>query len=174
MMLVDSSGDQLNPAFVQYVFTGEAHSIISKPHGNSKSKRPFIRTAPSTLQKLKECRETLPPRQTVNEVTKMTGGIIKALKRKTDYKVTDWPNFFKLAKELVDEQEEEIEKAIIAAGEYSFASEYKHLELSVSKWASMSQTQRKKYIYKIKSFPLVKRIYKSHGPYKVKVWRIAD
>ena len=52
-LLSDPLGDQLNRAFVQYSFTGKPHSIVSRPHGNSKSMVPFICTTPSTLGKLK-------------------------------------------------------------------------------------------------------------------------
>ena len=75
----DSSGDQLNRAFVQYSFSGKPHQILQKPHGNSKSARPFVRMTPSTLQKLKECCKTnQPPKQGVSNVTKEKGGIINA------------------------------------------------------------------------------------------------
>lgn len=74
---IDPSGDQLNLVFVQYVFSGKPHCIIQKPHGNSKhDNKPFIRTTPSTLQKLKDCRKSLPPRQAVSKVTADAGGVV--------------------------------------------------------------------------------------------------
>ena len=64
---------------MQYSFSGKPHPILQKPHGNSKSAKPFVRTTPSTLQKLKECRKTnQPPEQAVSKVTKEKGGIINA------------------------------------------------------------------------------------------------
>ena len=39
------------------------------------------------------------------------------IKRKTNYKACEWPEFCRLAKDLVEEQENEIEKAVIAVGE---------------------------------------------------------
>ena len=59
---------------MQYTFNGKPHHIIQKPHGNA---NPFIRTTPSTLQKLKECSKTQPPKQAVSTVTKQKGGIVK-------------------------------------------------------------------------------------------------
>ena len=53
------------------------------------------------------------------------------------------PEFCRLAKVLVEEQENEIEKAVIGIGDYRFDEEYVHLEVSLSKWSSMSQAQRK-------------------------------
>ena len=76
---VDPSGDQLNRAFMQYTFSNKPHPIIQKPHGNTKNAhaQPFIRTTPSTLQKLKQCIKVQPPKQAVASVTKQKGGIIK-------------------------------------------------------------------------------------------------
>ena len=75
----DSSGDQLNLVFVQYVFSGKPHDILQKPHGNCKyDNKPFVRTTPSTLQKLKECSKHLPPRQVVSKVTAEGGGVLNA------------------------------------------------------------------------------------------------
>ena len=39
------------------------------------------------------------------------------VKRKTNYRVCEWPEFCSLAKELVEEQDNEIEKAVFAVGE---------------------------------------------------------
>ena len=58
---------------------GKPHCIIQKPHGNSKlDNKPFLRTSPSTLQKLKECSKSLPPRQAVSKVTTEAGGVYNA------------------------------------------------------------------------------------------------
>jgi len=74
---VDPSGDQLNRGFVQYTFIGKPHPVIQKPHGNCKSSKPFVRTTPSTLQKLKDSRKAnKQPKQAVSEVTKQKGGIV--------------------------------------------------------------------------------------------------
>ena len=78
LYIVDNNGDQLNRCFVQYKFSQMPHTIIQKPHGNSKKSEPFIRTAPSTLQKLKDCSKLQPPKQVIHDITKQKGGIIKA------------------------------------------------------------------------------------------------
>ena len=54
--------------------------------------------------------------------------INRVIKCKTDYKTSEWPDFCRVAKELVDEQESEIEKAVIGVGEYKFDDEYVHLQ----------------------------------------------
>lgn len=61
------------------MFSGKPHEILHKPHGNSKSSRPYVRTSPSTLQKLKKCRaENQVPKAAVASVTKEKGGITEA------------------------------------------------------------------------------------------------
>ena len=89
----------------------------------------------------------------------------RIIKRKTDYKASEWPEFCKLAKELIEEQANEIEKAIIGVGEYKFTDDYAHLVVPLGKWSSMSQLQRKKYIDKIKSLTLQEA--KTYGKPKV-------
>ena len=78
----------------------------------------------------------------------------RIIKRKMNYKVCEWPEFCRLAKELVEEQENEIEKAVIGIGDYRFDDEYVHLEVSLSKWSSMSQAQRKRHLEKIRTLTL--------------------
>ena len=75
--ILDPSGDQLNRAFVQYSFTGEPHHVISKPHGNSKTARPFIRTTPSTLQKLKKFYKKQSSKKIIFDLVKEKGGVQK-------------------------------------------------------------------------------------------------
>ena len=76
------------------------------------------------------------------------------IQRKTNYKAFEWSDFCKLAKDLVEEQENEFEKAVIGVGEYSFDNEYAHLEVPLAKWSSMSQAQRKRYLERIRKFTL--------------------
>ena len=54
----------------------------------------------------------------------------------------------------MEEQENEIEEAVIAVGEYPFDDEYTPLQVSLSKWLSMSQAQRKKHLERIKTLTL--------------------
>ena len=75
--------------------------------------------------------------------------INRVIKRKAGYKASEWPEFCKLAKELIDEQKNEIEKAVVGVGEYRFCDEFKHLQLSLVKWSSMTKLQREKYLQKL-------------------------
>lgn len=74
----DCDGDLLNLALVHYTFDNEEHKILSRPHGNSKSHNPYIRTKPSTLHKLREVSQYLPPKHAVGEVSKSVGGVAGA------------------------------------------------------------------------------------------------
>ena len=80
--------------------------------------------------------------------------INRVIKRKTNYKTSEWPDFCRLARELVDEQEGEIEKAVIGVGEYTFCDRYQHLEIPVFKWSSMSQSQREKHLQKVRTISM--------------------
>ena len=48
----DCDGVTLNRALVQYTFDEQEHAILLGPHGNSKKTSTYLRTMPSTLQKL--------------------------------------------------------------------------------------------------------------------------
>ena len=52
--LIDRDGDTLNLVLVQYCFDDVEHSVVPRPHANSKQSQSFVRTMPSTLQKLRE------------------------------------------------------------------------------------------------------------------------
>ena len=70
-------------------------------------------------------------------------------KRKTDYKKHDLPVFVQHLKELIEEQQREIERAIIGRGKYEFTKEYKYLEISEDKWFKMTTQQRERHIQKV-------------------------
>lgn len=46
--------------------------------------------------------------------------INRLIKCKVTYKATQWPEFCRLAEDIVREQQEEVEKVIIGTGEYRF------------------------------------------------------
>ena len=71
------------------------------------------------------------------------------LKRKVNYKKNELPEFVMHLKELIDEQQWELEHAIIGQGKYVFKDEYKHLETQVTK------QQREKHIQKIANAKLM-------------------
>ena len=78
-LLSDPSGQQKTCQFIQYRFSGVEHSVIVKPHGNSKKgKRPYKRTCPSTLKDLERELKQHPPKRAVFRVEQKRGGILNA------------------------------------------------------------------------------------------------
>ena len=55
--------------FMQYVFDGDEYSILPRPHGNAKKGASFVRTMPSTLQKLRKVAVNLTPKFAVCEAS---------------------------------------------------------------------------------------------------------
>ena len=68
--------------------------------------------------------------------------INRLIKCKVKYKAAEWPDFCRLAKEIVHEQQSEVEKAVINISEYRFKPEYRHLEVPVHKWNTVTEQQR--------------------------------
>ena len=67
---------------------------------------------------------------------------------KVDYKRNELPNFLQKLKELIDEQERGVEKAVIGSGKCYLRPTYSHLEVPQSKWYGMSREQRRRHIKK--------------------------
>ena len=80
--------------------------------------------------------------------------INRIIKQKTGYSTTKWPEFCKVAQELVNEQQGEVEKAVIGIGEHLFCKDFKHLQLSLNKWSTMTKVQRERYLQKLSKFTL--------------------
>ena len=78
-ILSDPSGQQKPCQFIQYRFSGMEHSVVVKPHGNSKKrKRPYKRTCPSTLKDLETELKQHPPKRAVFRVEQKRGSILSA------------------------------------------------------------------------------------------------
>lgn len=63
---------------LHYSFEGEEHAVLPRPHGNAKSQSAYVRTMPSTICKLREASQHLPPKCAVGEVTRSVGGLTGA------------------------------------------------------------------------------------------------
>ena len=63
------------------------------------------------------------------------------MKRKVNYKESEWPQFNKAVKELVKQQREEIIRALSDRGQYSLIQQFSHYLVSPSKWAKMRPEQ---------------------------------
>ena len=55
--------------------------------------------------------------------------IKRVIKQITGYKSSEWPEFCRLAKELIEDQQSEVEKAVIGVGECRLCEKFKHLEI---------------------------------------------
>lgn len=70
------------------------------------------------------------------------------IKMKVGYKRNELPQFVAKLRELCDEQEREVERAVIRRGKYRLRPQYKQLEVDEGKWFSMSQDQRLSHLKK--------------------------
>ena len=78
--VVDSAGDISDICIVQYAFRFGEHDVKICPHGNSRRHSDsYIRTQPSTLQRIKKEQATAgsTPKSVVAKITESEGGIIK-------------------------------------------------------------------------------------------------
>ena len=57
-------------------------------------------------------------------------------------------------KQLVDEQEREVERAVIGRGKYQFMETYKCLEVKEADWFRMTREQRTKHMHKVSTIQL--------------------
>lgn len=75
--------------------------------------------------------------------------INRVLKDKVLHKKQEWPQFNSMMYKLVEDQEEEICKAVCGCGEYELCDEYKSLEVSRPQWVVMTAEQRRVKIDKV-------------------------
>ena len=80
--------------------------------------------------------------------------INNVLKVKVDYKRTELTLFVDKLHQLVQDQQREVEKAVIGCGKYSLQSQYIELGVDQSKWFSMSKEQRKRHLKKLNEMPV--------------------
>ena len=93
-----------------------------------------------------ECGLGCPPEIFTTNASESVNAI---LKRKLDYKQSELPEFIDKVKEVITEQQREVERAVISRGKYHFQEQYKHLEISEMKWFSMNSEQRKKHLHQL-------------------------
>lgn len=70
-----------------------------------------------------------PPAQFSTNASEAVNNLIK---QKVDYKRHELPSFIGKLRELCDEQEREVERAVVRRGKYRFRPQYRHLEISES------------------------------------------
>lgn len=119
-------------SFVQWFITNKSHVIRD-----------------SMLKPIREeCGLGCPPEPFT---TNASESINAMLKRKLDYKQSELPAFIDKVKELVNEQQKELERAVIGRGKYQLKRQYQYLQVAESKWFLMTQEQRKTHLSKLQS-----------------------
>ena len=66
--------------------------------------------------------------------------INSVIKVKVEYK-HELPQFIEKYQQLCEEQEREVERAVIHRGKYRLRPQYRHLEVSESKWFQMTRAE---------------------------------
>ena len=75
-----------------------------------------------------------------------TNAAESTLKRKVDYKESEWPEFIKIVKDLVESQRQEVIRSLSGRGQYRLLPQYNHLGVTVQQWTTMNPDQRKKLL----------------------------
>lgn len=75
--------------------------------------------------------------------TNASESINAAIKRKVDFKESDWPEFNKKMKRFVETQREEVMKALSGRGMYRLCPEFSHYGVSSQVWVKMRAEQRR-------------------------------
>ena len=108
----------------------------------------------SMLKSVREkCGLGSPP---VSFTTNASESINAMLKRKVDYKRNELPQFLHHLKACIDEQEQEIQKAVINRGKYALQPKYKRFKKAEEEWfLNMSETDRARHLQRFASFKMV-------------------
>ena len=88
--------------------------------------------------------------------TNASESINAMMKRKVNYKESEWPRFCKEIEDLVKEQREEVIRALSGRGQYRLLSNYSHYSISASVWAKMRPSQRREVVVKFDKASLKK------------------
>ena len=85
-----------------------------------------------------------------NFTTNASESINALLKNQVEYKKSDVPVFLEKLRDAIDEQQREVERAIVNTGKYTFCEKYSHLVKSEDDWfLKMTLTQRQNHIKKV-------------------------
>ena len=90
--------------------------------------------------------------------TNASESINATMKCKVNYKASEWPTFCEQMKQLVNEQQEGITRALSGRGQYRLLSQYSQYSVSASVWAKMRPGQRREVVSKFGSATLGKSV----------------
>ena len=88
----------------------------------------------------------IPPEPFTTNASETINSVIKV---HVSYKPSQLMEFVGKLKELIDEQEREVERAVIRRGKYRLKEEYAFLEVNESDWFKMTQEQRRAHLKKV-------------------------
>ena len=118
-------------SFVQWFVTNKSHVICD-----------------SMLKPVREeCGLGCPPELFTTNASESINAMLKQKK-------SELPVFIDKMKELVNEQQKELEKTVIGRGKYQLKKEYQYLQVTESRWFVMTQEQRKTHLSKLQSVVL--------------------
>ena len=86
--------------------------------------------------------------------TNASESINAMLKQKMDYRRSELMTFIEMVREIVDDQQKEVERAIIGRGKHQLCANYQCLEVPESQWFLMNREQRKVHLNKLHSTTL--------------------
>ena len=81
--------------------------------------------------------------------------INNVLKVKVDYKRTELTVFVDKLHQLVEDQQREVEKAMVGSGKYYLQPSYEHLSVLQSRWFAMTKEQRKRCLKKFNEMTVI-------------------
>ena len=81
--------------------------------------------------------------------TNASASLNAMIKRKVSYNKNELPAFVAHLKEIVNEQQKEMERAVIGRGKFKFRKEFSFLEVPESTWFRMSRDQREKHLKRV-------------------------
>ena len=100
----------------------------------------------------KRCGLGSPP---VAFTTNASESVNAMLKRKVDYRRNELPQFLHHLKALIDEQEQEIQKAVVDRAKYALLPKYKKFKKSEDEWfLKMNESERVHHLQRFASFKL--------------------
>ena len=88
--------------------------------------------------------------------TNASESLNNVLKRKVNFKRSEWPQFNNVLFDLIREQQEEFVKAVFSQGEYKMIDECQDLQVTHLNWIQMNSAQRKSKIEKAQKAKLHK------------------
>ena len=87
-----------------------------------------------------------PPDQFTTNSSEAVNSVIK---KHMNFKSHQLVDFVQHMKEVVDEQDREVERAVIGRGKYRFRQKYRYLQIAESSWFKMSEKQREGHMKKV-------------------------